>query len=750
MSDEYYELINVEEVDNLDALELPRARALAEAVRRQRDFSVIKLIRHVGGSGKLESIIVDVECHGVPPKNPQGIDYRERLALCVPEAPKRLVEVLALRKEFPVFLHQNQVLPGTAPSLCLYYEPVASVLRTWTPQKFLRQIQWWLEASSRGELHASDQPVEQLFFVSPYELVLPWNFDVLRANSQQKFSVYRSGQRPDNGETFFLSAGVETGNPKQLSVAPIELDLSPILHGHVEHDPATLGELSDILEGRGANLISKLRELVQSRVDEKGAAASSDEAFTIILLHVPILRELNFAPERVAHRAFFIPFGTLKLGEALGSLFSHDNKYFDATGLLGEKNNTEWRTQHIFPMEVLRCNDMRAARDQSGHTDAGPNGVLIGAGSLGSAMLNIWGRSGWGQWTVVDKDHIKPHNISRHTALAHHIGATKIDVAVDMHNMAMHGASKVIGLFADACDTSQEKVWQALKDAQLIIDASTTLEYPRLASTNNAVGRHFSVFVTPNGNSAVLLAEDAGRSVRLRTLEAQYYRALINQDWGAKHLDGNLGTFWSGASCRDISTVMPYSRIVGHAGNLADQVKQAALSSSALIRIWDRISETGAVAVHDVTVAPERRMKFDEMELFIDKGLENKLRAMRLAGFPSETGGVLLGYYDFNIGSVVIVDALPAPADSASSSTSFERGIAGLTAAVEEAAKRTAGIVGYLGEWHSHPRGHSAHPSQDDLLQLVYLALGMADEGLPAVSLIVGEHDIKILQGAVR
>ena len=41
------------------------------------------------------------------------------------------------------------------------------------------------------------------------------------------------------------------------------------------------------------------------------------------------------------------------------------------------------------------------------------------------------------------------------------------------------------------------------------------------------------------------------------------------------------------------------------------------------------------------------------------------------------------------------------------------RGIDGLADAVKEASRRTAGVVGYLGEWHSHPRGHSAKPSRD-------------------------------------
>jgi hypothetical protein len=69
---------------------------------------------------------------------------------------------------------------------------------------------------------------------------------------------------------------------------------------------------------------------------------------------------------------------------------------------------------------------------------------------------------------------------------------------------------------------------------------------------------------------------------------------------------------------------------------------------------------------------------------------------------------------------------------------------------VNEAAARTAGIVGYVGEWHSHPRGHSANPSPDDLIQLAELSLGMHADGLPALQLIVGESDIQVLQGMVK
>src|SRR5258708_5858174 len=109
MDDKYYELNNVIEVKGADDLTIPRAKALHGAIVRQRDYSVIQLLRRSeNGLSKLECILVEVECDGVPPQNPFGIRYRERLALCVPDNSRRLAEVWALRKDFPILMHQNQ------------------------------------------------------------------------------------------------------------------------------------------------------------------------------------------------------------------------------------------------------------------------------------------------------------------------------------------------------------------------------------------------------------------------------------------------------------------------------------------------------------------------------------------------------------------------------------------------------------------------------------------------------------------
>lgn len=750
MEGEFYQLFNVRGVKGPEELSIPRARELVDAIARQRDFSVLQLLVRDGEKVEFECILVDVECDGVPPKNPYGIRYRERLVLCVFKDPTRLVKVHALRKEFPILLHQNQSPQGSPISLCLYFEPPVAVRRTWTPHNFLRRIQWWLEKSAKGELHPADQPVEHLFFSTKYELVLPWNFDDLKKTPDQHFSIQPGRERSDGGVTLLVDVTAD-GTRKDRSVASIELTLPPVIHGQLERDPATLGELADLLLARGVDVISALRGEVQGRVGELGVVARADDSFVVILMHIPIVREQGKEPERTARRAFFLPTGALQVGEAINALIFYEGKYFkDAMGKLDVNPMAPWRSQNLTAMEVLRFNDTELARLQSGISESGPDSVLVGAGSLGSAMLNIWGRSGWGQWTVIDKDHIKPHNLVRHAAYAQHIGFPKAEVVAQLNEAVTRGASVVVPICADACDISQEIVRNPLTAAKLVVDVSTTLEYPRFASTMDDIGRHMSAFITPDGNAAVLLVEDEKRTVRLRALEAQYYRALIQESWGEHHLSGNLGSFWSGASCRDISMVLPYSRVLGHASNLAEQVRLAAGHSIPSIRVWSRDPDTGSVTTHGVPVFPEKHFHFADLVLFIDEGIEQKLRALRAKKAPSETGGVLLGYYDFNVKAVVIVDGLPAPADSKSTSAWFERGVEGLAAVVADASKRTAGIVGYVGEWHSHPPGHSAMPSGNDMVQLAYLASEMAEDGLPAVSLIVGEHDMQVMQGVLR
>lgn len=747
MSVTYYAIPGAEPLAELQELQLPRALALADAIQRDRDVHLVGLARiATAGVGNVECLMIDVDCDGVPTRNPLGLHYRERMALLVSPNDGELPTVLALRQDFPALAHQNRALPSTPASLCLYFEPARTVLRTWTAPRFLQRIRWWLEKSARGELHPADQPVEGLFFASCHQLVLPSNYDALR-DQGLACQIAKGTDRADGGATYFLTpSGAPVGQAK--TGVLVALSTPPVVSGAVEYDPATLGGLADLLGARGVDLLVALQAPLQALVPSVGAAVITSAPFTVILMHTPICRDLSAAPERLQRRAFIVPVDPLILGEATGALTALEGRYYtSAINMEPVELDDAWRTLPCLPMEVLSENSPETARQQAGITDPGPPGVMIGAGSLGSALLSLWGRSGWGRWSVIDSDYIRPHNLSRHVAFAQHIGWPKVNVVTSLQDAVMPGLDAIEPIVADACQSENAAVERALRDAEIVIDTSAGLDYPRLASTLDTLPRQASLFVTPNGQAAVALIEDTERTQRLRTLEAQYYRALMTQAWGQEHLAGSP-TFWSGASCRDISMVMPYSRVMVAAATLAEEVPALLRSPKAAVRVWARLAGVGSIDVHDMPVEPERRFTLGKLGVYVDEGMQRWLFDQRQRSLPAETGGILLGYYDLNVHELVLVTALPAPPDSLATAGSFERGIEGLKAQVADAARRTAGVVQYVGEWHSHPPGVAAAPSHDDLYQLIHLALAMRDEGLPGVQLIVGERDLSIAMSA--
>jgi Prokaryotic E2 family A len=159
-----------------DSLTLPVMKDLFVGVRQRREFTVVEARRIERDDGYAEMLVVDCENDAVPSRSQVGIQYRERLALVFHNNLDRPPEVRALRQGFPLTLHQNHVLTGEPPSLCLYFSAWPEVRRTWTVQGHLSRVLWWLAETATGTLHRSDQPLEQLYFESPFELVLPFDF----------------------------------------------------------------------------------------------------------------------------------------------------------------------------------------------------------------------------------------------------------------------------------------------------------------------------------------------------------------------------------------------------------------------------------------------------------------------------------------------------------------------------------------------------------------------------------------------
>jgi integrative and conjugative element protein (TIGR02256 family) len=145
------------------------------------------------------------------------------------------------------------------------------------------------------------------------------------------------------------------------------------------------------------------------------------------------------------------------------------------------------------------------------------------------------------------------------------------------------------------------------------------------------------------------------------------------------------------------------------------------------------------VAKIELPVSGVYRASLGGWSLVIAGSLLRRLGDLRGAKLPNETGGVLIGAYDLVRRIVYAVDTIASPPDSRERPTLYIRGCEGLAARVEEIVRRTDGQLEYIGEWHSHPDGHTCDSSDKDVNVFAWIRNHMADAGLPALMAIAGQ-----------
>jgi integrative and conjugative element protein (TIGR02256 family) len=287
-----------------------------------------------------------------------------------------------------------------------------------------------------------------------------------------------------------------------------------------------------------------------------------------------------------------------------------------------------------------------------------------------------------------------------------------------------------------------EKVAKALTEPDLIADFSASVAVGRyLALDLDSPVRRVSAFLNPSGSDLVLLAEDQDRTVRLDSLEMQYYREVFRNPELQDHLRSAKSRLRYAQSCRDLSSTIPEDSVALHAAIGSRAVRHAVSENSATIRIW---KADQALAVRRIEIAPAavRKIQIGEWVLQTDETLISTIMSARKARLPVETGGVLLGSFDLERRIVYVIDAIPSPPDSIERPMAYIRGCQGLLHAVQNAEAVTGGMLQYIGEWHSHPDGFTVDPSSDDRAEFAWLGEHMKTDGLIPLMLIAGDSSL--------
>ena len=642
--------------------------------------------------------------------------------------------VLALREDFPDTPHQNWAPLGTPCALCIDDRPWSEARLTTTGNEILQRVQIWLSKAARGELHDTAQPPDPLFFTSRLNLVFPAT--VLSSDTEP---VELAGYVREDNPNLILTqlTHSEGGAPSAFTVLAFHAEPQGMVR--LRHAPRTLAALDSELQRCGIRLNDQLK----TRLKDWAGIEKSDirrlSTHLAIVVAFPIQEGQQLLVNDI--RAFITKDPAGEVGVAAGVLHRNDSEVGDMQAYVTAIPEVHSSDQdlEIEPAQVhFELNRELAAAIAGKEEPDRRRALLVGAGSLGSQLSLNLAREGSLTWTVVDDDHMLPHNLVRHALFSDDVGAPKAEA------LARKIAS-VLGEPATAirCDLLNPKgeagtqLSAALSEADIIIDTSASIATSRhLSDLPESRARRMCAFLNPAGTSVVLLAESVGRSITLQDLEAQYYRIVSGDPRLSGHLDSQSPGIRYSGSCRALTNRISASNATLLSALAARGIAQVLTTDEAAIFVWT-LKVNGEVELVQQEGAPVTRKQIGNWALAYDRDFHRELKQLRTARSPMETGGVLLGIADMSRRSIHVVRGLPEPSDSRGTETSFERGIVNLHEQVNRAVEATMHQIRYLGEWHSHPDGAAAMPSSTDMAQLRWLRQELDKDGLPGLMAVV-------------
>lgn len=727
-------------------LKSPEAQLLVRFVERHAaDVASLVELR----SGDRGELVVLYLRTGRPQKSACAIKSMELIAVrfCGGD---EMPLVYMLRPDFPDTPHQQLTLEGSPRAICIDDRSWSEARLTWTPAELIHRILNWFARAARGELHDARQPLDPVMIGSQLSFLI--SRDVLgRADDLDLVGVVDGEYRQMLRVMPVQALKHPAENIEPLCLVAYRIGAEQMRR--LTFAPHNLGSLADMLEERGIDLLADLRERFSDWLGQDNPPAWRINSRFAVIVEMPIIAPDGALKHGTDLRAFITDQPVGALAVALGIAVEANPNEGSKVGFVkrlvpSPVDNEAVRAIIAQSAEVHYEFDRTLAAQITGRACPDERRVvMVGAGAIGSHVADCLVREGRFRWTVIDDDRLLPHNIARHTRRGPDVTKGKAALVSSAISEIIHDTETVAcAVAADVMREGpfREQIDQAMECADLIIDATASVVAARYLSDHPAAARRASVFFNPAGDSVVLLAEPADRSLSLRDLEVQYLSLVAREEGLARHLAVPGGRFAYTGACRAITNQIPQSRVMALSGLVSAALGHAVDQGSAVIRVFT-LAETGEVAVHSVEPEAVEVFPAGQWTIAIDQGLVRRMHAMRNACLPNETGGVLTGVVDIPAKRIHLVDAAPAPTDSQCSVDGFTRGTEGIQEYLDRMLAVTRGQIRYVGEWHSHPPRAGTHPSATDLRQIDWLSTLFDIETLPALMIIAGEEDTRII-----
>lgn len=729
-----YQLIQGESIQSQDFV-IARAKSIALAITNHKYVLTTEFRRR---ADKAEIILATLDIE-IPQHSKNGVSENEDIAIIVYPADNNFPEIYALRPDFEFGLPHTNTKDDERPiSLCVTEQLFCEVKHSFIPFEFIELIRNWFKFTAKNSLHGEDQPLEP-FIISDGVVILPVkknifsNFTIESINNRGLFKMIQGTK--NSGTSFFISFTADIQKT-----------------GFIRKTPKTIKDIDEFIFINKIPLSEKITDELNSCKKLVLESPNILDKRLVIGCLIPVKRNKTDEKAEVDQILFFALKKTIiELG--LHSEVWSQSSESTIVPLIGKsfmpKTIQDFEIETYVPIPDFDSNAAATYNNLNVNND---HFVIIGAGSLGSQVLSIYARTGFGHWTVIDHDNLLPHNLARHTLNRDAVGFNKAEKLSEELNLLLD--DKVFTpLNANFIDIAQgTSTLELLKNSTAIVDVSTSIAVARILARDfqdSVSSRRISAFLNPKGKDLVVLSEDKKREHRLDFLEMEYYRFIYENSDLNDHLkfENKSKVRYNRNSCREITSLINQADVLELSAVCAKTIRKSVESGKASISIW-RTNSDDSISYFSKEPSKWHCTKKNNWKIYMCDELQNRIQGIRSYKIESdgnkETGGVLLGCFDIERKIIYVFDTINAPSDSIESHISFERGVEGVVTEFERYRMITDSQIQYLGEWHSHPKGCAPTPSTYDKQLYEYLYKNLSKQGYPVIMAIFGDKDQNI------
>lgn len=702
---------------------------------------------------------------GVPTGGPvRDVDIREEEPVVflfqTVEYPHKAPHVISDRPDFPTACLPHQVALGIGgPAIfCLYRGNLDDWFVEHTLQDFIRRVQGWLTDAACGRLIRPEDRFEPTQIVGERETgIAIYNLEAMARVAEEcwngnggKAAVsylpcywLSSDPRIDQVEGARLAFRLE---PRRLSRQEVESPgrrgfLAVLVQPHRKRESgeyfgdlpwkyATLKEFAD-------RLGSPLQRAVSKYLTQCRRRKLPLQTILPIILAVPRPQQLLGYESSI---------------EMLNLALPTSEKWLHRETSLKPETPILWLGNRL-PLTTEMARQLSGVPDEMDD----PRLFLIGVGALGSKVALHLGRAGITHITTVDKGFLSPHNLVRHALLPDSVGRSKAERLKEEVEAIFRDEIGSLGTEAVTEDVRSAifgGAQHSVGDYDWVLDCSASS-----AVVNTLIDRRLAqsplvmrAEIADEGRLGFLLIEGEDRNPRVDDLQAQLYSLALDDDGVAEWLrrqrseadefgstleDINIGLGCGSPTMRIADDIISYHAAVA-AMSMKHRMAREHTASGIQISRWNE------------TPIPTGRVEFRELGEVLELTPENvpdwcvrmptrifrQLQREMSVALPNEAGGILVGYIHYKKRVIYVTHTLPPPPDSVGWPYAFRLGVDDVPEQVRQIRERTGGLIGYVGEWHSHTNG--AHQlSRRDLEAAEQVGASVRRVGLPTHIMIV-------------